>query len=104
MAVRNNPFKPILKKIPAPLRNKYFICLAAFFAWMIFFDKQDVLTQYRLHNSLMQLEADKQFYEQKVKEVTVETQAMIRDKEKFAREKYYMKKANEEVFIIVEEE
>ena len=32
MAIRNNPFKPIIKAIPAPLRNVYFWSLAIFFA------------------------------------------------------------------------
>ncbi|MEO1515296.1 MAG: septum formation initiator family protein [Bacteroidota bacterium] len=104
MAIRNNPFKPIIKKIPAPLRNAYFILLALFFFWMIFFDKHDFLTQWQLQGSLDKLEEDKTFYKEKIKEVRQEIKEVDRDKEKFARENYFMKKDNEDVFIIVEEE
>lgn len=104
MAIRNNPFKPFLKKIPTPLRNKYFLVLVVFFGWLIFFDTHDVLTQWRLQQSLHKLEQDKIYYEEKIEEVKKDKRDIENNKEKFAREHYYMKKSNEDVFIIVEEE
>jgi len=68
MAVRNNPFKPIIKQIPAPLRNKYFLVLTVFITWMIFFDKHDVLTQWQLQQTLNKMEQDKVYYKIKIKE------------------------------------
>ncbi len=103
MAVRSNPFKPILKKIPAPLKNKYFIVLAFFCALMIFFDKHDVLTQWRLQQTLNQLEKDKVYYQNKIKEAKEDKRDIELNTEKFARERYYMKKDDEDVFIIIEE-
>ena len=103
MAIRNNPFKPILKQIPAPVRNAYFVIMVLFFFWMIFFDKHDFLTQWRLQSSLDKLEQDKVFYEEKIEEVRDDIKDVERNKEKFARENYYMNKNNEDVFIIVEE-
>ena len=85
MAIRNNPFKPIIKAIPAPLRNIYFWSLAIFFAWMIFFDRHDVLTQWKLQNTLSRLQEDKVYYNEKIEEVKQDKFDIERDKEKFAR-------------------
>jgi len=104
MALRNNPFKPILKKIPAPLQNKYFLVLLFFCAWLIFFDRHDVLTQFKLQQTLNRLEMEKTHYELKVKDAKVDQKDIQLDKEKFAREHYFMQKDDEDVFIFVEEE
>ncbi len=102
MAVRNNPFKPIIKQIPAPLRNKYFLVLTVFIAWMIFFDKHDVLTQWKLQQTLNKMEQDKAYYKVKIQETWQDKQDLENNKEKFAREHYYLQKDNEDVFIIVD--
>jgi len=102
--IRNNPFKPLIRQIPAPIRNRYFVVLVFFFAWLIFFDKHNVWTQYQLQQSLDKLKSDKIFYEEKIIEVKQAAEDIALNKEKFAREKYYMKKKNEDVFVIVREE
>jgi len=104
MALRNNPFKPIIKKIPAPLQNKYFLVLLFFCAWMIFVDKHDVLTQYKLQQTLNRLELDKAYYQEKIEQAKKDKLDIEKHKERYAREHYYMKKADEDVFIFVEEE
>jgi len=100
MAVRKNPFKPFLDKVPAPMRNIYFLSLVLFFAFMIFVDKHDFLTNYRLQQTLNKLENDKVYYEEKMKEVRKDRRDIANDKEKFAREHYYLNKKDEDVFII----
>lgn len=102
MAIRNNPFKPIIKKIPAPMRNIYFLTLVLFFFWMIFIDRHDVLTQWKLQKTLDNLENEEDFYREKIGEVKKDIQDNKSNKEKFAREHYYLKKDNEDVFIITE--
>ncbi len=102
--IRSNPFKPLIRQIPAPIRNRYFLVLVFFFAWLIFFDKHNVWTQYQLQTSLDKLKSDRIFYEEKIQEVKEEADDIALNKEKFAREKYYMKKKNEDVFVIVREE
>jgi len=104
MAVRNNPFKPITKNIPGAFKNKYFLVIALFAAWMIFFDKHDFLTQWKLSESLKELDEDKIYYEEKIKEVKEDKRDIENNKEKFAREHYYMNKKDEDVFIFVEKE
>ena len=103
MAVRNNPFKPLIKQIPAPLRNKYFLVLAVFITWMIFFDKHDVLTQWQLQQTLNKMQEDKAYYKEKIEETWQDKQDIENNKEKFAREHYYLQKDREDVFIIVDE-
>ncbi len=103
MAVRNNPFKPILKMIPAPVRNRYFVVLVLGAAWIIFFDKHDVMTQWKLNQSLNELEADKSYYKVQIEQVKKDKEDLETNKEKFAREHYFMKKDKEDVFIFVEE-
>jgi cell division protein DivIC len=102
MAVRNNPFKPILNMIPAPMRNRYFMVLALSAAWIIFFDKHDVITQWKLSRSLKELEVDKSYYQAQIEQVKKDKEDLETNKEKFAREHYFMKKDNEDVFIFVE--
>lgn len=100
----NNSFQAIKEQIPAPLRNKYFLVLALFFAWMIFLDRHDLVTQWRLQNTVNKLEEDRAFYTEKIEAAEQERLDLDINDEKFAREQYYMKKSDEDVFIIVEKE
>ncbi len=98
------PLQQLLEVIPAPLRNRYVFVLLVFFIWMFFIDKHDFITQWRLQRSVDKLKAEKEFYR-----VGIEEEEQIRydlevNKEKIAREKYYMKRPNEDVFIIVDED
>ncbi len=103
MAKRNNPFQNLIQLIPAPLRNKYYIALLLFFAWMIFPDRHDVITQWRLQRTVDKLEKEKEFYKEKIQEAELRRQELRNNPEKIAREKYFMKKDNEDVFIIEKE-
>ena len=104
MANSNNFFQQLLGQIPAPLRNKYYLILVLFFGWMIFFDRHDLLTQFRLQKAVNKMEQDKELYIERIENAKQERLDLEANKEKFAREQYHMKKAGEEVFIIVEEE
>ncbi len=84
----------------SPFRNWYFVLLIAFVTWMVFFDGNDVSTQLRLKNKLVDLENEKIELREKIEQNTSALSALREDKEKFAREKYYMKKDDEDVFII----
>ncbi len=104
MAANNNPLQSLLEQIPPPLRNRYFLVLVAFFAWMIFVDKHDFLTQWRLQKTVNKLEEDKAYYSKQIEVAKQERLDLDLNKEKFAREQYYMKKPGEDVFIIVKDE
>lgn len=102
MAVRNNPFKPFTKKIPEPFKNKYFLTLTVFVALMVFIDKHDILTQWQLQQTLNKLEEDKLYYKNKIKKAHQDRVDIHNNIEKFAREKYFLQKSNEDVFIMVD--
>ncbi|CAH1001325.1 hypothetical protein LEM8419_02226 [Neolewinella maritima] len=96
-----NPLTTLWHKVPAYLRNKYFFTLVAFVILMVFVDRHDVGTQFRLHSTVNRLENDLERYD----ELTVEAEAtkldMEQNRERFARENYYMQQDDEDVFIIV---
>ena len=97
-----NPVQILLRKLPRPLRNKYLLSIAVFAAVMIFFDKHDLLTQWKLRGSVQRLEHDKAYYEGRIEQAKLDQDIINNNKEQFAREKYHMHKSNEDVFIIEE--
>ncbi|MCC9165895.1 FtsB family cell division protein [Pontibacter harenae] len=97
----------MLKRIPKFFRNFYFITTFLFVTWMLFFDSNDFITQYQMSKALRAKEADKEYYLQKITEVQKDRKELMSNPElleKFAREKYLMKRPNEDVFIIVPKE
>lgn len=96
----------MIRKLPKITRNFYFISGVLFLFWMVFLDSNDLYTQYKLRSQLKTLEREKEFYQEKIKEVREEREQLLTDSEtleKFAREKYLMKKETEDLFVIVEE-
>ena len=95
----------LLTRIPSWLKNKFLISIIAFIAWMLFFDKNDYITQHTRTRELEKLQKSKQYY---TSQIASEKQQLEHLKsnpatlEKYAREKYFMKRDNEEVFLIPE--
>jgi cell division protein FtsB len=93
-------------KFPSWAKNLYVITGAAFLAWMLFFDRNDLITQVRLQMKLDQYRQKKHYYEQQINAVNKEQQELLTNKEaleRFAREEYLMKKDEEDLFVIVQE-
>ncbi len=87
-------------------KNFYFIFSAFFLIWMLFVDANDIFTQYRLNQQRKNLEGEKAYYLEKIEEVRKDREELLSNNElleKFAREKYLMKKPSEDLFIVVEE-
>lgn len=73
----------------------------------MFFDRNDLMSQYEYRTQLNKLEEEKEFYVTETEKVRRDLEELSTnpDKlEKFAREKYLMKKENEDVFVIIKEE
>ena len=84
-------------------KNKYFLVTAAFAVWMIFFDRNDLFSQYEYHQQVSKLKQERDFYMKENERVNKDLQELSSDPkqlEKFAREHYLMKKDNEDVFVI----
>ena len=87
-------------------KNKYFLVSLAFVVWMIFFDKNDLFSQYQYHQQVSKLKQERDFYQKQTAQVAKDLDELTSNPqklEKFAREKYLMKKDNEDVFVIVKE-
>ena len=89
-----------MRRLPKPLQNKYYLTAFAFFFILVFLDKNSLYAQWRLFLSVNRLEKDRVYYEGKIKEARVEAEDFDATKERYARENYFMKKANEDVFVI----
>jgi len=93
-------------RLPSLAKNKYLLVAGAFVVWMIFFDDRDVITtHFRQRKELHRLEDSRAFYLEEVGKTRAELNKLKSDPvllEKYAREKYRMKKDNEELFIIAE--
>jgi cell division protein FtsB len=86
-------------------KNKFFLVSMAFLVWMIFFDKNDLFSQYQYHQQVSKLKQERDFYQKETTKVSKDLDELTSNPqklEKFAREKYLMKKDNEDVFVIVQ--
>jgi cell division protein DivIC len=93
-------------KIPSLLRNKYIIALLLVLAWVAFFDKNNLIYQYRLKNQLKELKSNKNYFLEEIRKDSTAIDELRNNPEaleKFAREKYLMKKTGEDIFIIIED-
>lgn len=84
------------------LSNKYVIILTAFLVWMLFLDSNSWLVHHELNNQISDLNNSKEYYaEQIAKDNSIlEKLNDSIELEKFARQEYFMKRENEEIFII----
>lgn len=84
-------------------KNKFFLVTIAFVVWMIFFDKNDLYSQYQYRQQVNKLRQERDFYKKQTTDVNTQLIELTTDNaalEKFAREKYLMKKDNEDVFLV----
>ena len=94
----------MLKAIPSWARNKYLLTAVGFTVWMLFFDEQDIITtHFKQRAELHKLEKSRTYYKDQISTTKKELDELRSDPavlEKYAREKYRMKKDNEDLFII----
>ena len=74
---------------------------------MLFLDSNDLISRFKLGAKLRNLDREKAYYQKKIADVEKDRHELMTDRElleKFAREKYLMKKETEDIFIIQEED
>lgn len=84
----------------------YLITGLGLLVWMTFFDPNDFRSQFANWQKLRELEQERAFYVDKIKEVERQRREVLGTnelREKFARERYLMKKPTEDVFVLVDE-
>ncbi|WP_432673209.1 FtsB family cell division protein [Flavobacterium sp. SM2513] len=99
-----NPLKKLTDKHPVLkfLSNKYVLVLLFFIVWMLFLDNYSYLYHRLLNQEIDELETNKEYYQNEIDKdkKSIKTLKNPHQIEKYAREKYYMKKDNEEIYII----
>lgn len=86
--------------------NKYLIVGVFFLIWMIFFDQNSYFIHRELDKDIQKLNRDKNYYQEKLTKETIQINRMKRDSneiERIAREKHFLKKEDEDVFIVEEQ-
>lgn len=88
------------------VKHRFIITFGVFVLWMLFFDQNNMMEQYKLRSQLNDLQDEKEYYEKEMQKAQQEYDELFTNQEsleKFAREKYLMKKDNEDIFVIVPE-
>ncbi len=94
-----------MKRILKYGSNFYIVSMLLFLAWMLFIDSNSIITHVRLTQKLFDLEDQKEFYQEKKKQIQADREELLSNSElleKFARERYLMKKPTEDLYVIVE--
>jgi cell division protein DivIC len=87
--------------LPTRLKNRYVLMFGVFFVYMLFIDKNDFITQFRLYATELGLKREANELRKRIVE-TRQMQAKLNyDKERFAREKYFVHKPGEDVYVII---
>ena len=94
-----------LKSIPFKLpllawKNKSLVTIVAFLVFLCFFDKYNLRTQYKIYSTLLNMQDQKANYIHLIAEAKQDKFDLEQNYERFAREKYFMSRLDEDVFII----
>lgn len=99
--------KEFFQKIWPWLKNKYVLTILVFAIWMLFFDQNNMVDRMKMSGEIRQLEEDRHYYLEQIQKDSARFHELTTDKdnlEKYAREQFLMKKKNEDVFLVVEEQ
>ena len=84
----------------------YVLVLTVFVVWMLFFDANSWLTHRELNKEIKKLEKQKAHLQQEIEKDKKMIKLLKSEEglEKFGREEYYLKKKNEEIYLIEDED
>ncbi len=98
--------KKLLQYVPTRLRNRYGAVVLGLVAWVALFDQNDLWTTWKNHRELGRMRDQQEWYAAeivKTREQLNELSSNTELLEKFARERYLMKRDNEDIFVLVPE-
>ncbi|MDJ0645941.1 MAG: septum formation initiator family protein [Flavobacteriaceae bacterium] len=92
---RNKPFVKFIS-------NRYVIILLIFIVWMLFFDENSYFIHRDVNKELNQIVSDTTYFRREINKDKKEMSDLKNPDslEKFAREKYHMKRKDEDIYII----
>lgn len=84
------------------LSNRYVLVLIIFAFWMFFLDSNSWLIHHELDQEINELETNKEYYRKEIAKdrTVIEKLNDSFELESYARQNYYMKRADEDIFII----
>ncbi|GAA4348502.1 hypothetical protein GCM10023185_04490 [Hymenobacter saemangeumensis] len=94
---------PLLRVV----RSFYFLTGVSFLVWMLVFDSNDLGKQFEIYRKWQELRSEKQYYLDNIEVVKRDRAELMSSPallEKFARERYLMKRPGEDVFVLVPQE
>lgn len=97
-------FSSVFERVPRFLRSFYFLAGSCFLVWMFLFDANDFMKQYDMYAKWQELQNDKEYYLREIDKVKKDRAELLSSPElleKFAREKYIMKRPGEDVFVLI---
>lgn len=82
--------------------NRYFLVLLFFGIWMLFLDNYSYLDHRVLNKEIEELEDNRNYYKEEITSDSIKIKKLQNTDmiEKYAREKYFMKKDSEDIYII----
>lgn len=89
--------------IPSLKKKFYLIASGVFLLWMIFFDPNNLRAQYHSYKEVKEEQKKVEFYKENIKELSQKSKYIsedIHELERYAREKFYMKKPSEDVYVM----
>lgn len=98
--------KKYLRFIPKRLRNRYGIAVLVLVGWITIFDRNDIWTTWKNSRELGRMREQLEWYASEIERTREQLHELSSDKdllEKFARERYLMKRDNEDIFVLVPE-
>ncbi len=90
-------------KVPKIFKNFYVVASIIFVVWMIFLDPNNLWRQIKQKQKVNELREKRDFYSHRIEELSKESENISEDSaelERYAREKFFMKKKSEDVFIV----
>ena len=99
--------RKFIHKIPKPLRNRYAMSALGLLVWIMLFDRHDLWSTWKNQRELSRMEEKREWYAAEIARIREQHLELTSDPgllEKFARERYLMKRPNERVFVLVAEE
>lgn len=93
-----------IEKIPPPLRNRYILTTVLFLVWIILLDSNNLLARIKDMKELKNLKNDREYFSKKIESDRIKLRELKTDNdnlEKFAREQYLMKRADEDLYIVL---
>jgi cell division protein DivIC len=100
-------WESLYEKVPKPFRNFFVLTAVIFVLWMLLLDIDRMPRQWKKFRQNAELKSEVEYYDQKIEKGNEELKGLKDDQEKlerFAREKYFMHKKSEDVFVIEKKE